>query len=238
MSDVRLSKLMSEMGLCSRREADRLIETGQVFVDGVAITQLGTRISPDSEITLSDAARQKSDRLMTIILNKPPGYVSGQAERGYPDAVSLITRLNQYGPKDALPRLGSLNVAGRLDIDSSGLLVLTQDGRVARQLIGPNSKIKKSYRVKVHGHITPNCLEQLRFGLELDGRTLRRATVQQAGEDGLLFELIEGRKRQIRRMCQAVGLDVRTLHRNRVGAIKLGQLPRGCWRFLSTNESF
>ena len=238
MSEVRLSKLMSEMGLCSRREADRLIETGQVFVDGVAITQLGTRISPDSEITLSDAARQKSARLMTIILNKPPGYVSGQAERGYPDAVSLITRLNQYGSKDALPRLGSLNVAGRLDIDSSGLLVLTQDGRVARQLIGPNSKIKKSYRVKVNGHITPNCLEQLRFGLELDDRTLRRATVQQAGEDGLLFELIEGRKRQIRRMCQAVGLDVRTLHRNRVGAIKLGQLPRGSWRFLSTNESF
>ena len=239
MSEVRLSKLMSEMGLGSRSEADRLIETGQVFVDGVAITQLGTRISPDSEITLSTAARQKSDRLMTIILNKPPGYVSGQAERGYPDAVSLITRSNLYGPKDGqLPRLGSLNVAGRLDIDSSGLLVLTQDGRVARQLIGPNSKIKKSYRVKVHGHITPNCLEQLRFDLELDGRTLRRATVQQAGEDGLLFELIEGRKRQIRRMCQAVGLDVRTLHRNRVGAIKLGQLPRGCWRFLSTNELF
>ena len=115
---------------------------------------------------------------------------------------------------------------------------MTQDGRVARQLIGPNSKIKKSYRVKVHGHITPNCLEQLRFGLELDGRTLRRATVQQTGEDGLLFELVEGRKRQIRRMCQAVGLDVRTLHRNRVGRIKLGQLPRGCWRFLSTDESF
>ena len=97
MSGVRLSKLMSEMGLCSRREADRLIETGQVFVDGVAITQLGTRISPDSEITLSTAARQKSDRLMTIILNKPPGYVSGQAERGYPDAVSLIINVDLIG---------------------------------------------------------------------------------------------------------------------------------------------
>ena len=166
MSEVRLSKLMSEMGLCSRREADRLIETGQVFVDGVAITQLGTRISPDSEITLSTAARQKSDRLMTIILNKPPGYVSGQAEGGYPDAVSLITRSNLYGPKDGqLPRLGSLSVAGRLDIDSSGLLVLTQDGRVARQLIGPNSKSRNHIELKCTVTLPPtvwnNCASVL-----------------------------------------------------------------------------
>ena len=239
MSLVRLSKLMASQGLCSRREADQLIEAGQVFVDGLPITTLGTRVSPTSNVTLARAAQERSKRLVTVILNKPPGYVSGQAERGYPDAATLITRTNQWGPKQAhLPRPKSLNVAGRLDIDSTGLLVLTQDGRIARRLIGPKNNVPKSYKVRVKGKITTHCVEQLRFGIQLDGRTLKQAKVEKITETSLVFELIEGRKRQIRRMCEIVGLEVHSLHRDRIGKISIGRLPRGRWRFLKDGEYF
>jgi len=243
MEKIRISKLMSEQGLCSRREADSYIERGWVFVDGVAVTELGTRIYPTQRITLAKAAQSRQDASMTILINKPIGYVSGQAEQGYRPAVTLVTAQSRFkGDRSPLrfnPRhLDGLAPAGRLDIDSTGLLVLTQDGRIAKQLIGENSGIEKEYLVRVEGRLAASGLAQLNFGLRLDGAALKRAEVSWQNRDQLRFILREGRKRQIRRMCELVGLKVTGLKRVRIGNIVLGELPSAQWRYLRSDERF
>ena len=238
---VRLSKVMSERGMCSRREADALIERGWVFVDGQRITQLGVRVQPDVAITLDARAEAKQAERVTILLHKPVGFVSAQPEKGYRAAVSLITadRLaagaNRRFSRDHLKGLAP---AGRLDIDSTGLLVFTQDGRVARQLIGDDSKVEKEYLVRVEGKLSADALALLNHGLHLDGRALRPAKVSWQNADQLRFILREGRKRQIRRMCEQVDLKVTGLKRIRIGKVTLGDLPRGQWRYLREGESF
>ena len=241
-SGVRVSKLLAERGLCSRREADSYIERGWVFVDGQRITELGTRADPAAVITLDKAARASQQRQMTIILHKPVGYVSGQPEPGCIPAVKLILPENQQCTYDT-PRfqpahLRGLAPAGRLDIDSTGLLVLTQDGRVARQLIGENSKVDKEYLVRVEGQLDDKGLALLNDGLSLDGKKLKPAKVEWLNDDQLRFVLNEGRKRQIRRMCELVGLRVVGLKRVRMGKVLLGDLPLGQWRYLREGEKF
>lgn len=239
---VRVSKLLAEQGLCSRREADAYIERGLVFVDGVRVTELGTRAAPDAVVTLGAEARKSQARLVTILLNKPVGFVSGQPEPGYEPAVVLIRKENQWreeGDPEFDPRqLRGLAPAGRLDIDSTGLLVMTQDGRIARQLIGEDSGVEKEYLVRVEGQLIPGGLELLRHGLSLDGKPLRPAKVEWQNEDQLRFVLREGKKRQIRRMCEQVGLRVVGLKRVRLGRVRLGDLPAGRWRYLREGESF
>ena len=239
---VRLSKVMSEREMCSRREADLWIERGWVFVDGERISELGSRIKPDAEITISKEATKDQEKQVTILLNKPVGYVSGQPEPGFIPAVTLITaenQLRQAGNPQFKPwMLRGLAPAGRLDIDSTGLLVLTQDGRVAKKLIGEDSQAEKEYLVRVSGQLVPGGLRLLQYGLELDGKPLKQAWVKQLNEDQLHFILREGKKRQIRRMCELVGLTVIGLKRVRIGRVKLGDLPLGQWRFLRADESF
>ena len=239
---VRISKLMAERGLCSRREADGYIERGWVFVDGERVTELGTRADPSATIKLDKGARAAQQGQMTILLHKPVGYVSGQPEPGFTPAVTLILPENQFCTPDA-PRfhashLKGLAPAGRLDIDSTGLLVLTQDGRVARQLIGENSTVDKEYLVRVEGRLDAKGLALLNHGLSLDGRQLKPAKVEWLNEDQLRFVLVEGRKRQIRRMCELVGLKAVGLKRVRIGNVKLSNLPLGQWRFLREDETF
>ena len=240
---IRLSRLMAQRGLCSRREADELIERGWVCVDGVPVDTLGIRVSPQAEVTLLPEAERGLREQVTILLNKPVGYVSGQPEDDYPPAVALITASAQYDPNGRAPRfhrahLRGLAPAGRLDIDSTGLLVLTQNGRIARRLIGEHSEVSKEYRVWVNGEITEQAIAQLTHGLTLDGRKLRRATVRQTDERELRVILNEGRKRQIRRMCELVGLHVTRLQRIRIGRIWLDDLPLGQWRYLRPEEHF
>ncbi len=243
MEKVRLSKLMSERGLCSRREADVYIERGWVFVDGERISTLGTKIDPAQAITLDEKARAQQTGTVTILLNKPIGVVSGQAEKGYHDAVSLITSASRY-PGDRSPlrfnraQLRGLAPAGRLDIDSQGLLVLTQDGRIAKQLIGEHSAIEKEYLVRVEGALSEQNLKLLHHGLALDGKPLRPAQVAWLNKDQLRFILKEGKKRQIRRMCELVGLRIAGLKRVRIGKVQLGNLPVGQWRYLREDEGF
>lgn len=243
MEKVRLSKLMSEQGLCSRREADSYIERGLVRVDGVVVSELGTRIYPNQRITLERAAQARQQARVTILLHKPVGYVSGQAEEGYRPAVTLVTAATRYsGDRTPLrfspAHLRGLAPAGRLDIDSTGLLVLTQDGRIARQLIGEDSQVEKEYLVRVTGKLADNGLALLNHGLSLDGKKLKPAKVVWQNEDQLRFVLQEGRKRQIRRMCELVGLKVTGLKRVRIGSVKLGDLPQGQWRYLRDDEAF
>ena len=240
---VRLSKLMSEQGLCSRREADSYIERGWVLVDGKPVTELGTRIDPAQRITLNRAAQNKQQTRVTILLNKPIGYVSGQAEDNHKPAVTLINAGSRF-PADKSPvhfhpmHLNGIAPAGRLDIDSQGLLVLTQDGRVAKQLVGEDSAVDKEYLVRVQGKIVGNGLQMLNCGLKLDGVALKPAKVSWQNDDQLRFILREGKKRQIRRMCELVGLKVTGLKRVRIGKVKLGDLPVGQWRYLREDEAF
>jgi 23S rRNA pseudouridine2604 synthase len=244
---LRLSKRMSELGLSSRREADEWIARGWVRVDGRVVSELGSRVVPGQQITIDARARNAQAQLVTVLLHKPVGYVSGQAEDGYQPARVLVTADRQWR-EDAsgirfLPQhLRSLVPAGRLDIDSVGLLVLTQDGRVAKQLIGEDGGIEKEYLVRVATRegttLAPEALALLNHGLELDGEALKPARVEWANADQLRFVLKEGKKRQIRRMCEAVGLQVLGLKRVRIGAVVLGALPAGRWRYLRLDERF
>jgi 23S rRNA pseudouridine2604 synthase len=239
----RLSKVMAERGLCSRREADEWIVNGWVKVDGHIIETLGTRVSPDAEIVISGYAQEAQSEQVTILLHKPVGYVSGQAEDGYEPAIVLVHPDNQWQEdttKKIFQRgfLKGLAPSGRLDIDSTGLLVLTQDGRVARHLIGEDSKVEKEYLVRVEGQLSDDGLTKLNYGLTLDGVKLKPAKVSWQNEDQLRFVLREGKKRQIRRMCELVGLNVVGLKRIRIGSITLGKLPVGQWRYLHENERF
>lgn len=244
----RLSKVMADRGLCSRREADEWIANGWVKVEGEIIETLGTRIQPDAEIIISSYAQEYQAENVTIILHKPVGYVSGQAEDGYEPAIVLVHPDNQWEDDPELHRhqpkqfhrgmLKGLAPAGRLDIDSTGMLVLTQDGRIARHLIGEDSTVEKEYLVRVTGELSEADLKRLNFGLSLDGEKLKPAKVSWQNEDQLRFVLREGKKRQIRRMCEMVGLHVVGLKRIRIGSVNLGKLPVGQWRYLRSEERF
>ena len=234
---------MSEQGICSRREADSYIERGWVLVDGIPVTELGTRIFPTQRITLAKAAQSQQEASVTVLLNKPIGFVSGQAEQGYRPAITLIGAQSHFkGDRSPLrftpAQLKGLAPVGRLDIDSTGLLVLTQDGRIARQLIGESSSIEKEYLVRVEGRLPAAGLAKLNFGLSLDGAPLKRAGVKWQNDDQLRFVLREGKKRQIRRMCELVGLKVTGLKRVRIGKVLLEDLPQGQWRYLRSGERF
>ena len=276
----RLNKRMAELGLCSRREADAWIEQGWVRVNG-QVAGMGQQVTPADRITVDKAAEQQQQQQVTILLHKPMGYVSGQAEDGHQPAVTLIQARNHWKGDPSRIRftpqqLRGLAPAGRLDIDSTGLLVLTQDGRVARQLIGEDAGLEKEYLVRVAytGHentaaasaasatyggktrplsaigendrVSTNVqavfpaaqLERLRHGLSLDGKPLKPARVEWQNPEQLRFVLTEGKKRQIRRMCEQVGLKVVGLKRIRMGRVTLGQLPAGQWRYLAPHERF
>ncbi len=243
MEKIRLSKLMAHRGLCSRREADAFIEQGLVYVDGERVSTLGTKVDPQQEIRLADRGASRQEQKITILLNKPVGFVSGQPEKNYPAALSLLVPANRF-PRDRNPlrfrpaHLQGLAPAGRLDIDSEGLLVFTQDGRVARRLIGPDSAVEKEYLVRTAGTVTASILGRLAHGLSLDGKPLKPARVARLNEAQLQFVLTEGRKRQIRRMCELAGLKVLTLKRVRIGEVRLENLPSGLWRYLRPEEKF
>jgi len=253
---IRLNKRMAELGLCSRREADDWIGKGWVKVNG-EIAVLGKPVSPMDRIEVDKLARGQQDKQVTILLHKPMGYVSGQAEDGHTPAINLIEARHQWRDDRSTirfvprQRMG-LAPAGRLDIVSVGLLVLTQDGRVARQLIGEDSQVDKEYLVRVqYGKLAAgeqqtdvqslfpaDQLARLCHGLHLDGQALKPAVVDWQNPEQLRFVLKEGRKRQIRRMCEQVGLTVVGLKRVRIGRVKLGQLPVGQWRYLAPGEVF
>ncbi len=252
---IRLNKRMADLGLCSRREADAWIERGWVKVNG-QVAAMGVKVGPTDRIEVDKRAQGQQEQRVTILLHKPVGYVSGQAEDGHQPAVTLVQPRNHWRGDGSRQRfapeqLRGLAPAGRLDIDSVGLLVLTQDGRVARQLIGEDSDIEKEYLVRVswpmggqertidvQSVFPREQIARLRQGLSLDGQPLKPARVDWQNPEQLRFVLKEGKKRQIRRMCEAVGLRVVGLKRIRIGNVVLGQLPQGQWRYLGADERF
>ena len=261
--EIRLNKRMADLGLCSRREADEWIARGWVKVNGEPAV-MGQPVPADAAIEVAPQARHQQSGQVTILLHKPVGYVSGQPEDGHEAAATLIGAPSQWrgdaktpadGRRFAPEHTRGLAPAGRLDIDSTGLLVLTQDGRVARTLIGESSGVEKEYLVRVQfapngpqgaGVVAQNVqaiypsaqLALLRHGLSLDGQALRPAQVDWQNPEQLRFVLTEGKKRQIRRMCEQVGLHVVGLKRIRIGRVMLGNLPVGQWRYLRADEQF
>ena len=261
--EIRLNKRMADLGLCSRREADEWIARGWVLVNGEPAV-MGMPVAPDAEVEVSPQAHLQQAGQVTILMHKPVGYVSGQPEDGHEAAATLIGAPSQWRGDDRHPagnrrfapeNTRGLAPCGRLDIDSTGLLVLTQDGRIARQLIGDSSGVEKEYLVRVQWapngpqgqgvvaqdvqSVFPKAdMNLLRHGLSLDDQPLRPAQVDWMNPQQLRFVLIEGKKRQIRRMCEQVGLHVVGLKRIRIGQVVLGNLPVGQWRYLGTDEGF
>ena len=233
---VRLNKFMGQSGLCSRREADALIAEGLVAIEGEVVRDAGRKIQPGQTLTLAERGEAQLAGGVTIVLHKPVGYVSGQPEPAKVPAVRLLTAANRVGDGAVPARDASLPPIGRLDEDSRGLLLLSSDGVVAKAVIGPESDLDKEYLVEVAGQVTETKLTRLRHGLELDGRRLKPARVTQLGPQRLRFVLREGRKRQIRRMCELVGLEVTDLLRVRIDPLQLGDLPEGRWRVLTPAE--
>ena len=234
---LRINKWLALEGVCSRREADSLIEKGLIKLDGEVLKLVGQKIEKGQTLTVTQRATRRLDNQLSVVLYKPVGYVSGTPEPNEVPAVRLITKENLSGRAHAIPgRYNKLAPLGRLDKDSRGLLILSEDGVLAKAIIGPNSDLEKEYIVKVKGEITPDKLDRLRHGLELDGRKLKPAIIERLKSQELKFILREGRKRQIRRMCELVDLRVADLMRVRIGPLELSGLAEGMWRPLAGRE--
>ena len=233
----RVNRWLAQNGVCSRREAEALIARGLVSIDGAAVVDAGHKIHAGQTLVLAEAARSELQGALTVVLHKPVGIVSAQPEAGQTPAVRLLTRAALVGESPIIPdRDTRLAPVGRLDMDSRGLLILSEDGVVAKAVIGPASDLEKEYLVRVAGPVTERALGLLRHGLRLDGRQLKPAKVVVLEPQRLRFVLKEGRNRQIRRMCELVGLAVVDLLRVRVGEVRLGELAEGRWRVLTTEE--
>ena len=239
----RLAKRISEQFGCSRREADEWIENGWVRVDGVVVKTLGTRAHPKAVIEIREDAKSHHPESVTIVLNKPEGVVAGAVEGRQKSAIGLIQAENRWS-EDQEPltfkatHLRGLALAGKLDVEASGMLVFTQEGSVARRIVGDDTKLEKEYLVRVEGELSAADLKKLNFGLSLDEIKLKRAEVAWQHEGALRFVLHESRPQQIQRMCELVGLRVVSIKRLRIGSVSLGKLPAGQWRYLREGERF
>ena len=227
---VRLQKVLSQAGVASRRAAEELIRQGRVTVNGVVVTELGTRVRPGVDrIAVDGRGIGGREHLVYLALNKPAGYVSTARDtHGRPTVLSLVEARERLYP------------VGRLDADSEGLILLTNDGELAYAVTHPRHEIEKEYLVLVSGEPSRQIIERLSRGVEIEGRRTAPAEVEVAGpgEGGTWLRVVlhEGRKRQIRRMAEAVGHRVLRLRRVRIGPVRLGNLPPGRYRQLSPTE--
>lgn len=224
---IRLNRLLAQAGVASRRGADVLIAEGRVTVDGVVATP-GTQVGPGQDVRV-DGAPIAAEALVYLMLNKPPGVVTTVRDpQGRPTVVDLLDVAERVSP------------VGRLDAETTGLLLLTNDGALAHRLAHPRHGVPKTYRAVVRGLPGPAALRRLRSGVELDdGRTRPAEVVVQGTRSGgaeLEIVIKEGRNRQIRRMCAAVGHPVLALERTAYGPLRLGRLQLGAARALRPHE--
>ena len=231
-----MNKWLAQSGVCSRREADELIAAGAVLIDGERVSDAGRKISAGQTLVLNDRAELGLEAQISVMIHKPVGVVSAQPDPGQTPAARLLTSERQAGSGSVPSSRASLPPLGRLDQDSRGLLMVSEDGVLAKAIIGPESEVDKEYVVTVAGKVTREKVQKLRHGLELDGRKLKPAKVTLQDVQVLRFVLNEGRNRQIRRMCELVELEVTDLIRVRIGPLLLGDLPEGKWRHLTAAE--
>ncbi|MFZ0614714.1 MAG: pseudouridine synthase [Desulfobacterales bacterium] len=225
MAPMRLQKYLSAAGFCSRRRGEDLIRQGRVSVNGETVGQLGTRIDPVADrVAVDGSPILWRPEAIYIALNKPEGYVTSCDHPGEKTVVDLVAVTQRVYP------------VGRLDKDSSGLILLTNDGRLHHRLSHPSFDHEKEYEVGVARPIPAHALHKLAAGLPLLGRRTRPATVQKLSDRRFRITLKEGRNRQIRRMVGKVGHRVVTLKRIRMACVRLGGLEKGRWRYLSESE--
>ena len=222
----RLQKCIAQSGLCSRRAAEAMIEAGRVTVNGERAV-LGASADPETdEICVDGAPLPRAEKHVYIMLHKPRGYVTTLSdEQGRRTVAELVA--------DAGARVYPV---GRLDLDSEGLLLLTNDGEVAHALTHPSHTVDKVYHVTVSGAPLEDAAEIIRGVTDLDGEAVRPAGVQILGDNRLAVTIHEGKNRQVRRLCAKAGLTVHRLVRVREGKMKLGNLKRGTWRYLTKDE--
>ena len=226
MGEIRLQKFLSSAGVCSRRKGEALIVAGRVAVNGKITVELGTKIDPDQDHVKVDGKTVKpSDKLVYIALNKPPDYVTSCRHPGEKVVVDLVDIPERIYP------------VGRLDKDSTGLLLLTNDGRLHHRLSHPSFDHEKEYDVTVAKPISDGALKKMEEGLPLMGTRTRPARIKRISPRRFRMVLQEGKNRQIRRMVRKVGNEVVRLQRKRFATIKLGNLAPGKWRYLSRRET-
>ena len=225
METVKLQKYVAECGLMSRRAAEKEIENGNFAVNGVTAT-LGMRIDPNNDAVTykGKSVVKESERKVYIMLNKPKGVVTTMSdEKGRKSVADIV---------DAGVRVYPV---GRLDMDSEGLLLMTNDGEFANRLMHPKHEVEKTYLTWVSDY-SPAALERLKQPIELDGYRIRAPKVKPVKPGLLEITIHEGRNRQVRRMCEAAGMHVTRLKRIREGCLLLGDLPLGTWRYLTPKE--
>lgn len=226
MSDemMRINKYLSSHGYCSRREADRLVEKGRVFVNGERAT-MGQQVGPDDQVRVEGRDKKKPPKKIYIALNKPVGVISTTDKKSHNNVVEFVGHKERIFP------------VGRLDVASSGLILLTNDGVLANRLMHPRFEHEKEYVVQVSPALTREDIRVLQHGVELDDGMTLPAKVRQLTPNKFAIILQEGRNRQIRRMCEARNLEVKSLHRTRVGTLKIPlSYPKGQWRNLTSSE--
>lgn len=227
----RLQKFMAESGIASRRHAEELIKQGLVKVNGEVVTELGIKIDPNKDVVEYKGKDVKADnKKVYIMLNKPEGYVTTAKDQfGRPTVLDLIKGIKER----VVP-------VGRLDYDTSGLLILTNDGDIVYKLTHPKNEINKVYEAKLFGVPDSNTINLFRNGITIDGKKTRPAKIELLRVDGRFswcnITIHEGRNRQVREMCQAARHPVATLRRVAEGELSLGDLKKGSWRYLTSKE--
>jgi pseudouridine synthase len=223
---IRLNKWIASQGVCSRREADRLIAAGKVIVNGAVETSLGRKIDPraDKVEYAFDKEEFRAEKT-TVAFHKPAGYVVTASEEEGPNIYELTGGLPDH-----------VRPVGRLDKDSSGLIILTDDSSLPQKIIGETSVCEKEYFVKTVVPIPDGSLEKLRGGVRIMGEMTRRARIDRMSADSFHMTIVEGKNRQIRRMCRKVGAPVETLIRVRIGTVRLDGIEPGQWRKLDDKE--
>lgn len=226
MTLVRLQKFLSEAGACSRRKGEAHILAGNITVNGKVVTVLGTKVDPETDtVHLSGTLVSQADKHIYVMLNKPPGVVASCKHRNEPVVTDLVNLPQRLFP------------VGRLDKDSTGLLLLTNDGRIHHRLSHPSFNHEKEYDVTVQWQLADEALAIMAGGMPLSGVMTRPARVRRLAKRRFRIVLQEGKNRQIRRMVKKVGNQVVRLHRIRVADLKLGGLASGSWRHLSPDET-
>jgi len=229
--EIRLQKYMAGCGVASRRASEQVIQAGRVTVNGAVVMELGAKIDDENDVVAVDGKPIMPPHAHTyVLLNKPVGYVTTAADQfGRPAVVDLVKAV----PARLFP-------VGRLDYDTSGLLLMTDDGDLTYALTHPKHEVQKEYIATVQGNPNPAALVRFRAGIELDGRMTAPAEIgvlrRRVGEADVRITITEGRNRQVRRMLSAIGHEVKTLTRVRIGALTLGDLAPGMYRLLSNDE--
>jgi len=221
----RLNKYIASCGICSRRRADEIIREGRIKVNGIVVTNLGEKVSSEDVVTLDGKKINKEEKKVYIMLNKPLGYVTTTSdEKGRKNVLDLI-----YEDVRVYP-------IGRLDMYTEGLLLLTNDGEFANKLMHPRYKLDKVYLVHTDTQVTRLMLEKLRNGVNIGDYVTKEAKVEKIDDENITITIHEGKNRQVRKMCDAVGIKILNLKRIKYGPISLGSLQVAKYRYLTDNE--